>query len=402
MKKLLALLLLFSLGFSISLTKTVSGPELIDINDTLQVNITISSGDAVQIEKLVDPVPEHFVAEGYPNACRQSEKELVCNFGQAIQGKMEVKYRLRAIATGYGIIGSPQLYYDGGIATIDFFRQYYIGKPKIELAVDGKTTFLPGESVSRDIVIQNTGVRALHNATLHIRSERSNQTFSISLNPQEVKKIHVDLGTAEKSGVLHVNIEISWEGGSKQVEESLLFVSPDIRVSRTVRGTWKLIEGKLQPKVVETIRITNNGTAPGNYTLSSGENFLLEPGEEKKIVKEYEKVVPAVKISLKDERGVLYTTVSFKEEQPEIRKGFFVLLYQYVASSIPFWALALMSAISLYLAVKFKNTAVRLALLTVSVVSFLLLASYLAVGAVNPLLSQTLSKSSGLLPIPLL
>jgi len=398
-RKLIMLLLLLSAAFSLEVSKTVTGEKIIDVNESLGVEIGISSTEPVVIEKIVDPIPAEFVAVDYPEACKQTEKDLVCSFGQVFQGEMKIEYKLRAISTGYGIIGSPQVFYEGGVATTDYFREYYVGKPKIELNVKGKTTFLRGEKIVREIELKNAGVKAIENVTLEITAGNTTKRYVVSLNPQEIKRMEVELGVAGESGALSVETCVKWNGKEERYGEVIVFVSPGIRAVRSVRVEWRLREGELVPVVVDTLLVENNGTARGNYTLSTGETFALEPGKRKKMVKEYERTAPAIKISVRDERGELYTTLSFPEQTPEIKKGFLVLLYEHVASQIPFWVLAAIALISLYLAFKFKNHLLKIALLTIFVIASLLLLSYFSVGAAVPLLSRMLSESSGLVPL---
>ncbi|MBR9681192.1 MAG: hypothetical protein GOV00_00120, partial [Candidatus Altiarchaeota archaeon] len=92
---------------------------------------------------------------------------------------------------------------------------------------------------------------------------------------------------------------------------------------------------------------------------------------------------PGEKISLKDERGNIISTQTFTEETPEVNKGFFVLMYEHVASSIPLVILITGGLASIYFATRFKSNLMKLGLMGLSAVCWLLVASYFSVGAVK-------------------
>ena len=49
MKKLLCLILLLTVAFPITIQKRVYGPSLLDVNDTLEVEINITSSEPVKL-----------------------------------------------------------------------------------------------------------------------------------------------------------------------------------------------------------------------------------------------------------------------------------------------------------------------------------------------------------------
>ncbi len=379
----MAVLLSVAPAWALDIQKSVEGPELIDLNESLAVVLTVSSVEPVAVEKLTDPVPAEFVAVGYPSSCHITEKALVCNIGQEFSGTSKISYKLVAISTGYGIIGGPSVAYGGGVKTTDFFRHYFVGKPRISIELEGSSTFLPEEEVVQTVVLANKGIRGVDSATVRVSADNYNYSESFPLNPEEVRRIALHLGAAPSEGSGTVTATVSWGNNSRTATKTLLFIAPGMDASRTVSVAWKLEDKKTVSFVKVVYRIKNNGTAPGNYSFSSGEQFTLSPGEAKTIEKEYAEAAPGEKISLRDSRGNIRETKVFVEEAPEARKGFFVLLFENVASSFPLWMLVAGGLVSLYFASKFKSNMMKLGLLGLSAVCWLMAGSYLAVGAVK-------------------
>ncbi len=384
MKRFIFILLLLTQVWALSLSKTVSGPELIDINENIDVSLIISSDEAVYLEKLEDVIPTHFIAENYPSSCQQTEDTLVCIFGQEMQGQIVIDYSLLALGNGYGMMGSPKLFYEGGMKTIDFFRQYFIGKPRIEMSLDGDLTLLPGENISVLVSLRNPGTKSIDEASLVLNFDDQIISHLVSLSPGEIIEELFILGEAESKGYLKILAEISWGNESRTNEMTVVFISPSLSISRDVKVKWNLDENKELQKYVEvSYKLYNNGTALGNISMLSGESFSVSPGELKTITKTYSETAPVEKISVKDSRGVLYGVHPFEEMTPEIKKGFFVLIYEYVASEISPWILFGIFIGALYFSKKFKGSNLKAGFLLLALISLLLLYSYYSVGAIS-------------------
>mgnify|MGYP000461291002 CR=1 FL=1 len=390
-------LALLAPAMALTLQKTVTGAELVDLNDSLQVVLTIESQEPVRLESLTDPVPAHFMAVAYPSSCQPDESQLVCNMGQDFSGTTTLTYSLVAVSTGYGLIGGPTLTYEGGVKTTDFFRQYFVGKPRISLELEGETTFLPGTPVIQAVLLRNTGVRAVNDARVEVTAGNFSLSRTFSLNPEEMLRLSLELGNAPNTGTTKLEARVIWTNQTTATSRTLLFVSPGMEATRTVTTHWQRDSqgGQLQSQVKAVYQVKNNGTALGNFTFSSGESFILEPGERRTVEQIYPDKAPAVKLSLRDRQGTVHASLTFPEETPEAKKGFFVLLYEYVARGIPWWLLLLGATVPIYLAVKFKGTFIKLGLLALSAVCLLLLGSHLSVGglAVPAVVSGWLSGS---------
>ncbi len=381
MRQFLLALLILSSAWALELTKQVSGPELIDVNESLRVTVTISSETPVLVQKLEDDVPAHFAAVGYPSACTEEENRLVCSFGQEVQGVLTVKYALRALGTGYGIIGSPRLYYDGGVKTVGFFRQYFIGKPRVQLELEGAEALLPGENITLTVKVSNPGTREVSGARLTVNHTYGQVEEEFSLNPGEEIIRRYLLGQAGKRGGARATVEVRWGNSSLQKGWEVVFIAPEVQVRREIGVRWKVSGGELVPLVRVTYIMKNNGTAAGNVSFLSGGSYSLVPGESRRIVMEYGGKAPAEKVTVRDSRGVVYGTFSFEERVPEMKKDFFTLLYEYVAYSFSPLMLALVAAGALYFASKFHNPNVKAGFLLLALVAGLLIYSQYRVGA---------------------
>lgn len=398
MKRFLVFMLLMNV-WAIGLTKTVSGPELIDINETLGVSIEIE-GDNEYVERLEDDIPSHFIATSMPASCQQTESMITCSFGQSIQGKLVVSYNLLARGTGIGIIGTPRLYYAGGVKTIDFSRQYSVGRPKIAVDVSGDEMLLPEEEINVKVSMKNTGIMAVADAVL-LLEYGENRTDEISLGPGEVVEKWFMLGEAGDRGVMRVKATVAWDNSSSSDTLEIIFISPSISVTRDVQVKWQA-EGKELVKYIEVnYRARNNGTAPGNVSFQSGDSFVLSPSETHALTKTYSEFAPAEKVSVTDSRGYSYGVFSFEEETPDAKKGFFVLVYEYVASEFSPWLILGVLVGAIYFSTKFKNPNIKAGFLVLAIVSALLLYSHFSVGALRlPVFSPMSSGDSVLLQLP--
>ncbi|MBR9689912.1 MAG: hypothetical protein GOV01_03385 [Candidatus Altiarchaeota archaeon] len=381
--KRLVLFLLLTQAWSLTLSKSVSGPELIDVNETLQISIGIVADAPVYIERIEDAIPDHFVAFNYPSSCQQTASKLICNFGQEIQGTTSINYDVLSLGTGYGMFSSPQLFYSGGIKTIDFFRQYFIGRPKIEVSLTGRTTLLPGEDIIATVSLSNPGTKPVEKADLTIYY--SNETIKefFSLSPGEFQTRDYLVGQAQKQGFLDIRADVSWLNNTRTESMSVVFISPSVSVSRTVELEWHAGDGDLKSYVVVTYKFNNDGTATGNVSMLSGDSITVGPSETKTIQKIYSEKAPVEKMSVTDSRGVVYNVYSFEEETPEMNKGFFVLVYEYVASDIPPLILIGILLGALYFSKKFPNPNLKAGFLVIALVSVLMLYSYYSVGALS-------------------
>lgn len=380
-KLLLVLLMLTTPALAIDVEKTVSGPELIGVNESLSVSITIGMPEGGYLERVEDDIPEHFVAAGYPEACEQTESKLVCRFGQVLMGGTTIGYELQPLGVGYGIIGSPRVYYDGGVKTTDFFRQYYVGRPRVDFRLEGKEALLPGEEIVVRAVMENPGSRSVEGARLTINHSGGRIQESFPLSPGESLTKEYSLGEARKEGLEEVRAWVSWGNHTESRRLTVLFVSPDVSVDRTVEARWRLEDKELVGYVAVSYRMSNGGTAPGNVTFLSGGSYVVAPGETRTVSKEYQEKAPAEKASVTDSRGVVYDTYSFEEQVPRFDKGFFIVLYEQVGSELSPWVLlgALLGA--LYFSSKFKNPNIKAGFLVIALVSGLLLYSQHSVGA---------------------
>jgi len=397
----LLLLFLFIQGFALSMTKTVTGPELIDVNDTLQVSINVVADAPTYIEKVEDDIPIHFIASDYPSSCEQTEHKLVCNFGQEISGKVSINYNLYALGVGYGLFSSPRLYYNGGIKTIDFFRQYFIGKPKILMDLLGPTTLLPDEDITVTLVLNNPGTRSVEDAEVSINYGNSTKTKTFSLSPGESLRENYFLGNAAKSGAMDISAKVVWGNESKSKELTVVFISPSISVERKIGVTWKVQNKKLTGYVEVKYKAQNNGTAPGNITFASGDVYTIESGQTKTLLKYYLKKAPAEKVAVTDSRGVSYGLFSFEEQTPDMKKDFFVLLYENVAGDLP--SLILLGVVlgALYFSKKLPSPNLKAGFLLIALVALLLIYSQYHVGALQlPGFGQKFSVGSVLSQLP--
>jgi hypothetical protein len=361
----LLLLLLLSQAWALSVTKEVTGPELIDVNETLAVSVDI-------------------VAFDYPAACEQTEDRLVCEFGQDVQGTVSITYGLRALGTGYGIIGGPRVYYGGGVKTLDFFRQYYVGKPRVELGLEAESTLLPGEDILVTVTMHNPGTRAIDHADLSLVHSGGSVEEPFSFSPGETVVKDYVLGQAGKRGLTDVTATVTWDNRSTSKELTVVFVSPSVSVTRSVEAKWRLEGKELVGYVLASYALSNNGTATGNVTFASGGSYSVAPGGSRVVERTYAEKAPAEKASVTDSRGVAYETYSFAEEAPEFRKGFFTLLYEFVGSEISPWLLIGIALGAVYFSTRFKNPNVKAGFLLLALVSGLLLYSHYAVGSWRP------------------
>ncbi|MBR9679699.1 MAG: hypothetical protein GOU99_01460 [Candidatus Altiarchaeota archaeon] len=383
MRKSIILLALLLPIFALSIEKTVVGPETLDLDESLDIKLIITTDEPIYIESITDPVPPHFVATEFPASCSQSESMLSCELGLFVTGGTSISYKLTAIGLGYGIIGGPSLVYGEGIKTAEFFRQYFIGKPKAELSISGPNTLLPGEEITATVVIVNTGIRSLGTAILTLSSVNYSDRLELELAPQELRTINYSLGEAPKSGSQTLSAVLSWANSSTSTTHSYLFVHPSLKASRTVRVEWKLENGSVNGYVSVVYELINNGTAAGTVSLSTGEQLELGPGERQSLAKLYTKAAPAVKISIQDANSNQYEVYSFSEESPEMKKGFFTLLYENVSSDIPAIVLVLVGLVSLYFSTKFKQPGLKAGLIVITLVSGLLLYAQISVGALS-------------------
>ncbi|MBR9680494.1 MAG: hypothetical protein GOU98_01560 [Candidatus Altiarchaeota archaeon] len=382
MKKLILFLLLTQV-WALSFTKTVSGPELIDVNESLSVSIDITASEGVYIEKIEDEIPIHFIAINYPSSCEQTEKKLVCNFGQEIQGTVSIDYDISSLGVGYGLFSSPRLYYDGGVKTIDFFKQYFIGKPKILMDLLGPTTLLPDEEIIITLALNNPGTKAVESADIAINYGNKTKTTKVSLNPGESLREVYSLGLAEKTGSMDITAQVTWLNTSLRENLLVVFISPSVSIERDVGVKWLAESGKLTGYVLVKYKASNNGTAPGNITLTSGDVYLVGPGETNVIEKYYIGKAPAEKISIIDSRGVSYGIFSFEEESPKMKKDFFVLLYENVAGDLPSFILIAVVLGALYFSKKLPSPNLKAGFLLIALISILLLYSQYHVGALK-------------------
>lgn len=381
MKKLLVFLLLAQV-WALTMTKTVTGPELIDVNETIGIRIEISAENEY-VERLEDDIPEHFVATGLPSSCQQTEQKLICNFGQSVQGALIVNYGLLAIGTGSGIIDTPQLYYAGGLKTIEFSYLYFIGRPKIVMSVDGEAMLLPESDIDISVTLENPGAKVVSDAILKIQYPGKNITFDFELSPGEMITKWFMIGQAGHQGYVDIVAKVDWDNESVSDRLSIIFISPSVSVRRDVDVKWQADSEGLAKYILVTYKVLNNGTAPGNVSFQSGDEFVITPGETRVLTKTYGETAPAEKVAVQDYRGYSYGVISFEEKTPEANKGFIVLIYEYVASEFSPWLILGALVGSVYFSTKFKNPNIKAGFLVLTIVSALLLYSSYSVGAVK-------------------
>jgi len=378
--KRLLLLLLLSQVWALTVTKEVSGPELVDVNETLQVSIEVESDEPFLLERVEDEIPLHFVAVDFPSGCEQTGGELVCNFGYEVD-RAVVNYRLRSVDVGYGVFGSPRVYYEGGVKTADYLRPYFVGRPKVDLNLEGNSTLLPGEDVVVSVELSNPGAKPLPVVVLTLNYTGGSLEEELSLSPGESLRKSYVLGKAGKEGGMDITATASWGNSSTEKEFSVLYIYPEITVERKVAPIWRVEEGELRGRVLVTYRLSNRGTASGNASFLSGRSLELSPGETKVVREVFSAKAPAEKVSITDARGSSYGTFYFPEETPELKKGFLALLYEGVGSSIPSWLLLALLAGSLFFSTRFDNPTIKAGFFLLALVSAVLLYSQYSVGA---------------------
>ena len=381
MKKLLVFLLLTQV-WALTMTKTVTGPEIIGVNETLEIRIEISAENEY-VERLEESIPEHFVATGLPSSCQQTEQKLTCNFGQSVQGSLIVNYGLHAIGTGSGIISTPQLYYAGGLKTIEFSHIYFIGRPTIVISMDGEKMLLPESDIEISVTLENPGAKVVSDALLKVQYPGDNITFDFELSPGEVITKWFMIGQAGHQGYIDIVAKVDWGNESASDYLSIIFIAPSVSVRRNVDVKWQAGQEGLEKYILVTYKVLNNGTAPGNVSFQSGDEFVITPGETRVFTKTYGDTAPAEKVSVQDYRGYSYGVISFEELTPEANKGFIVLIYEYVASEFSPWLILGALVGSIYFSTKFKNPNIKAGFLVLSIVSTLLLYSSYSVGAVK-------------------
>lgn len=382
MRKLLVFLLLAQV-WAITVTKSVEGPGLLDINETLDVSLGVSSDGEFFLKKIEDPVPGHFTAVDAPSVCSQEGQMLVCIFEQEFSEGVKVDYRLRASKLGYGVIGTPYAYYAGGVKTVAYMRQYFIGKPTAVMTLETGETLLPGEDIVALINLTNPGARTLGGLSLRIVHSNGTLEESLSLSPGEVLEKKYVLGQAGRKGFFDVMVEASWENGTTSASASIAFIAPNITARRSVVAKWKVEEGELISYVQVSYVLRNGGTATGTASFLSGRELELVPGQSRTVEETHSERAPAEEVTTEDERGVVYDTFHFPEEVPELKKSFPVLIYESVGSAMPPWLVFLVLLGAIYFSTRFENPTIKAGFFLMAFVSVFLLYSQYSVGALR-------------------
>lgn len=377
-------LLLFLLvpALCLQVNKSVSGSPLLDVGQTLKIELVVVTDKPTLIDRIEDPLPLSMDASGYPTGCSVFNGMLKCMSGMEIEGRIAIAYTLTAKAKDKRVALEPaRVYYEENkIPSTEISNSiqtsYSIGPPELNFTtrrvlIDGLEQTepylaLPESPISLTFGLKNSGAVPAENVTLSISINQwglLNNEMVDGLQPDEEKPVRISFSAPKNEGSAEADVKVTWtdpilhRAREITLRIPLTVGRPRVKADRSLELKWVNIDDALVPLIVMQYSLKNTGKLPAKVVLEqevpeldelkiepSGTTMdrnttitlKLEPGESAAVLVQGKATgrqnveVPSSTVQYYDSRDYAYEAFTWNAETVTVSYSVWATLYSFI------------------------------------------------------------------------